>query len=354
MDNTTRYLKIVLSVLVTLACVYLFSLLRGFFTDVWQIIYTLLLPFLISLVIAYLLQPIVEMLVRRRVPRGVAILVIYLVFVLVVAVAILQAIPAITRQLQQLIEHVPVLMQQANGMIDHLSTHTKYLPDAARKGIESALTNSEQRIAGSISNLFTMLSSTVNAIFVAFVIPFLVFYMLKDAEAIGRTVLRFSPVRWRPYVKMVLVSVDTTIGGYVRGQLLVMTAVGILTWAGFLIVRMPYALLLALFLAMVDVIPFVGPVLGAAPGLIVAWTISPMMALKVLIVNLVVQQLEGNLISPQIMGKTLDLHPMAIVAALLVGGEVGGFLGLIAAVPLLALGKVLFANIQSMRHRKPD
>jgi predicted PurR-regulated permease PerM len=349
MDVSSRYLKVALSVLVTLACLYLVGMLRGFLQDVWKVIYVVLLPFLISLIVAYALQPIVELLVRRKVPRGVAILVIYLVFVLLVAIAVLQAIPAVTRQFTQLTAHFPVLIQQIDQWAGALSAHKKYLPDAVRTGIEDALTRAEQGLAGSVANLFTMLTSTVSAIFVIFVVPFLVFYMLKDGRSLGRSLLRTLPARRRPQVKTLLLTVDETLGTYVRSQLLVMLVVGVLTYAGFLIIGLPYALLFATFLAVVDVIPYIGPLIGAAPALILGLSISPQMALKVLIVNVVVQQLEGNLISPQIMGKTLHMHPMAIVAALLIGGEVGGILGLVCAVPILAVVKVVLKTVKDLR-----
>ena len=350
MDVSSRYLKIALSVLVTLACVYLLGMLRGFLQDVWKVIYVVLLPFLISLIVAYALQPIVELLVRRRVPRGVAILTIYLAFILLVVIAVLQAIPAVTRQFTQLTAHFPILIQQFDQWVGVLSTHKQYLPDAVRTGIEDALTKAEQGLAGSVTNLFTMLSSTVSAIFVIFVVPFLVFYMLKDGRSIGRSLLRVLPTRRRPQVKAVLLTVDETLGRYVRSQLLVMLVVGVLTYAGFLVIRLPYALLFATFLAVVDLIPYIGPFIGAAPALILGLSISPQMALKVLIVNIVVQQLEGNLISPQIMGKTLHMHPMAIVAALLIGGEVGGILGLVCAVPMFAVLKVVLETVKDHRH----
>lgn len=169
MDVSNRYLRIALSVLVTLACLYLLGMLRGFLQDVWQVIYIVLLPFLISLIVAYALQPVVELLVRRRVPRGMAILIIYFAFVLLVVVAVLQAIPAVTRQLKELTEHFPVLIQQMDKWMNMVSSQKNYLPDAVRKGIEDALTRAEQGVSGSVANLFSMLTSTVSAIFVIFV-----------------------------------------------------------------------------------------------------------------------------------------------------------------------------------------
>ena len=347
MDAKDRYLKIMLMVLITLMSIYLFGQLRGFLLDVWAVIKALLLPFLSAMIVTYVLSPVVDMLVRRRVPRGISILIIYLAFVVLIAVAVLNAIPVVSRQIASLTEHLPSLINQLNTWIDQVSRQKQYLPDPMRKGLESALNQAQQNVVVYAGNILAVLTSTFSAVMAAFVVPFLVFYMLKDAKTIGNGLVRLAPRRHRNQFREILTGIDGTLGRYVRGQLLVMLAVGILTYAGLLIVRMPYALLLALFVSLTNVIPYLGPFIGSAPALLLALSMSPQMALKVLIVNVVVQQCEGNLISPQIMGKTLDLHPMSIVAALLLGGEIGGILGLIAAVPVLAVGKVVWLHVRN-------
>ncbi|MCL6515962.1 AI-2E family transporter [Alicyclobacillus sp.] len=348
MDASTKYLRTVLSVLATLACLWLIAQLRGFLYDLWLILKVVAIPFLAAMVVTYLLQPVVDLLVRRRVPRGAAILIIYLTFAVVAVVLILQAIPVVSRQLTQLGQHLPDMIRQADGWIDGIAQRRQYLPDALRRGVETALNQAEQNVTAYVTRLVSMLTSTVAAVFMAFVVPFLVFYMLKDGRALGRALLHLFPRRYRDEAREILMDIDTTLGRYVRGQMLVMAAVGVLTYAGYLVVGMPYALLLALFLAVMDVIPYLGPFIGAAPAILLALTVSPPLALKVLLVNAIVQQLEGNLIQPQIMGRTLDLHPMAIVAAVLIGGEVGGVLGLVCAVPLLAVAKVVYTGIRSL------
>lgn len=280
-------------------------------------------------------------------------MIIYLAFVLVIAVLVLNAVPIVSRQITQLTQHLPMLVTQVDHWIDSMSKQKQYLPDPFRKAIESALTHGQQNMMVYAGNLLTVLSTTFSTVMIAFIVPFLVFYMLKDSRAIGMGMVKLAPRRYRARFRIMLHRVDFTLGRYVRGQLLVMLAVGVLTYLGLLIVGMPYALLLALFVSLTNVIPYLGPFIGAAPALILAMSMSPQMAFKVLIVNVVVQQCEGNLISPQIMGRTLDLHPMAIVAALLVGGEVGGILGLIAAVPALALGKVVWLHARTPAQSPP-
>jgi predicted PurR-regulated permease PerM len=354
MDLSGKYFRVVVLVFMTLLCIFLIAQLREFFHDIWVVIKALLIPFLAAMVVSYLLQPIVELLVRRRVPRGAAILIIYFTFALVVVVAIVQAIPAVARQMTQLGNHMPDLMARADHWIDQIAAHKQYLPDALRRGVEATFGQFERNLTAYGGQILSMLTSTVSAVLIAFVVPFLVYYMLKDARAMGRAFIHLVPKGYRSQAKEILTSVDETLGSYVRGQLLVMVSVGILTFAGFLVIGMPYALLLALFLAAMDIIPYLGPFIGAAPALLLALSMSPGMALKVLIVNLIVQQCESSFISPQIMGRTLHLHPMAIVAALLVAGEIGGVLGMICAVPVLAVAKVVYTNIRDFHNPQAD
>ncbi|GGJ06376.1 UPF0118 membrane protein YrrI [Alicyclobacillus cellulosilyticus] len=349
MPDSRRYLRAAVSLLVTLACIYILGQLRGFIHDVWVVVRSVVVPFVIAMICSYLLQPLVDILVRRRMPRGAAILTIYLAFILLSAVAVLNAIPLVSRQLTDLSQHLPSLVQQADAWIDGLAHKRQYLPEALRRGIEAALNRAEQNVTLYAAGVLSMLTNTLSFIFMLFVIPFLVFYLLKDGQAIGRAVVHLTPAKYRQAMRDILAGIDDTLGRYVRGQLLVMLVVGVLTYAGLLVVGMPYALLLALFVALTNVIPYLGPFLGAAPGLLLALSISPQMALKVLVVNVIVQQLEGNLVSPQIMGRTLQLHPMAIVAALLLGEQVGGVLGLIVAVPALAVLKVIWIHVRKLQ-----
>lgn len=344
-----RYLRVLLSILVTLLCLYLIGLLREFFHDIWVVLRALVIPFAASLVVAYILQPIVELLVRRKVPRGIAIALIYFTFVLVVIVIALNAVPRISKQLSDLGSHLPYLVHRADMWIDQMSEQKKYLPASLRVAVESMLNQLQHSITNYSGQVFHLISTTVSAIFIACVIPFLVFYMLKDAQAIGRAIVKLAPKRHRPAIRVILKGVDDTIGRYVRGQLMVMLVVGILTFVGLLIIRMPYALTLASFVGLMDLVPYIGPFIGAAPAVILALFISPPMAIKVLIVNLIVQQIEGNLVSPQIMGRTLELHPLLIVAALLIGGEMAGVLGLVVAVPFVAALKVTWREIKLLR-----
>lgn len=149
--------------------------------------------------------------------------------------------------------------------------------------------------------------------------------MLKDIQSIERTLLTLLPKKQRKPILRLLRDVDDALGNYIRGQFLVCVVVGVLAYIGYLIVGLPYALLMAALVAVFNVIPYLGPIFGLIPSLFVALTVSPKTAVGVVIVNLFVQMLEGNVISPQIVGRSLHMHPLFIILALLVGGEIGGF-----------------------------
>ncbi|MDI3257398.1 MAG: AI-2E family transporter [Kyrpidia sp.] len=328
-------------VLVVLACLYLMIQLR----PVWEWLMTVLgdvaTPFVVALIISYLLNPVVEALVKRGVPRGISILIIYALFLLVGAAAAVRGIPALIEQMKNLAETLPGTITRIDRWLDGLTQRTQYLPDGIRQGVENHLAALERSVGRALGNMVAYLGNTLEQVLAAFVIPFLVFYLLKDLKMIERVVLHWAAPDRREQWRRLLHDVDEALGRYVRGQLLVMVLVGVLTYAGYLMIRLPFPLLMAATVAVANIIPYIGPFIGLAPAVLIGLTVSPATALKVVLVNLVVQQIEGNFISPTVVGRSLDIHPLAIILALLLGGELAGIAGMVFAVPVLAVLKVI-------------
>ncbi|BCJ86296.1 UPF0118 membrane protein YrrI [Effusibacillus dendaii] len=340
-----RSIDIALLVLIVLGCVYLLTQMSGLLLGIWIVLRAVLTPFLIAVMISYLLNPIVSRLVERGVPRGVSVLIIYVVFFTLLGVVLVNSIPVFIKQLKEFVESLPAIVEQVESWNKSLDSGARAMPDAVHKAIDANLLRFEEAVTEYITNFMGSLGSTVGQLLMAMIIPFLVFYMLKDLKVMERTVFIIFPVKRRRELVDLFKSIDEALGNYIRGQLIVMLAVGTLVYVGYLIIGMPYSLMLALLVGITNIIPYVGPFIGAAPAVILALTISPLMALKVTIVNLIVQQLEGNVISPQIVSKSLNLHPLVIILALLLGGEVGGIMGLILAVPIVAVMKVILEHM---------
>lgn len=339
-----RLFAVLVCALLILFLLYMLILISPMINAVYRFLSAVLAPFVIAVIISYVLNPIVNMLNARKVPRPIAVLLIYAVFITSATVILMNFIPMVMKQLKELNEHLPELGMKVQSLIDDFNRN-ELLPPSVREGINRSLTNLESQIGESITSFVNDIGSTINTMFIAFIIPFLVFYMLKDFKLLERTTLAIVPKRHRKEAIRLMIEIDQALGNYVRGQFIVCVIVGVLAYLGYWLIGMPYPLLLALLVAIFNIIPYLGPFFGAAPALIMAATVSLKMVLLVAAVNLVVQMLEGNVISPQVVGRTLSMHPLTIIFVLLVGGELAGIAGLILAVPFFAVLKVLYQHL---------
>lgn len=330
-------------IIMGLLALYLLLLVKPIFLHLYAFLKAVLAPFIIAMIVSYVLNPIVTLLHERKVPRTAAVLLIYTVFCAALAVILVNMIPMFKEQMDQLNRHVPDLTIRAESLVTDLNN--SFLPDSIREGLNKSIFQMEKKLSETVTHFINNIGSVVNAVFIAFIIPFLAFYILKDFDLFERTVITYVPKSHRKHTVRLLKDIDSALGSYIRGQFIVCIIVGILAYIGYIIVGVPYPLLLASVVAVTNIIPYLGPFFGAAPALLVASTISLKMVLLVAIVNMSCQVLEGNVVSPQVVGRTLHIHPLAIIFALLVGGEVAGIVGMILAVPIFAALKVIVQHI---------
>ncbi|SFK68655.1 Predicted PurR-regulated permease PerM [Paenibacillus sp. 1_12] len=348
----SRAFSIMVYMLLGLLILLVLLKIKPIWLGIYHFLLEILAPFMIAMIISYVLNPVVSLLNARKVPRTVAVLLIYAVFIVSTTVILMNLIPMFINQLNEFNEHIPQLEMKAQGVVDTMNS-LQFVPDTIRTGIDKSLVKMENGISLAISKYIDGIGNTINMIFIAFIVPFLAFYMLKDFQLIEKTVLATVPKAKRKQVFKLLVDIDTALGNYIRGQFLVCIIIGVLAYLGYWLVGMPYALLLACLVAVFNIIPYLGPFFGAAPAIIMASTISLKMVLMVAVVNTVCQILEGNVISPQVVGRSLKMHPLLIIFALLAGGELAGVIGLILAVPLFAVIKVIVQHVfQYYVHRK--
>ncbi|MCM3746655.1 AI-2E family transporter [Paenibacillus pasadenensis] len=342
--SQNRLLMAFIYTILGLLALFLLLLLKPLLMNLYRFASAVLTPFLIALVISYVLHPIVSLLSSRKMPRSMAVLLIYTVFLSALSVILMNLIPMVAGQVQELGEHAPELTMRAQSLV-HDFNNTSFLPDSFRDALSRALVSMERRLAESTTAFINNIGSMLNAVFLLFIIPFLVFYILKDFEVMERAVIAYVPKSHRKGIVRMFKDIDDALGSYIRGQFLVCVIVGVLAYAGYAIIGLPYALLLASVVAVTNVIPYLGPFIGAAPALLVASTVSFKMMLFVVIVNTICQILEGNVISPQVVGRTLHIHPLMIIFALLIGGELAGIPGMILAVPVFAALKVILQHV---------
>jgi len=340
----SRVFAALVYVILGLLALYLLMLVRPMLLSVYGFFKAVLAPFLVALVISYVLNPIVNLLHERKVPRTAAVLLIYAVFVTSLAVILMNVIPMFFRQVEELNQHMPELTMRAQLLADHYN-RIIILPDSVKEGIDRAVEGLEKKLTDAVSNFLHNIGAVFNAVFLIMIVPFLAFYMMKDMNLFEKAALQFVPRSARKQVIRLMKDIDEALGSYIRGQFIVSFCVGVLAYAGYLIIGLPYPLLMAAFVALFDIIPYLGPFLGALPAVVVASAISWKMVLFVVIVNVLCQTMESNVISPQVVGRAMNIHPLTIIFVLLAGGELAGIVGLLFAVPFYAALKVIALHL---------
>lgn len=299
----------------------------------------------LAVLLAAALEPVVAtMRGRTGMGRGLAILIVYLVFLaLVVSIAVF-IVPAAFVQLSAALTKLP-------SFFDHVETWANNLrPNALADGISSLVGAARAPFRpGPPPDPNAVLSASLllgQAAAAIVTLLFLVFFWLTERPRLQRYVLAFAPQPRRAGIRDAWNEVEARLGLWVRGQLLLMATIGIATGIAYSILGLPAALLLALIAASTEIIPIVGPFIGAIPAILMATTVSPETVVLTMVVYLALQAIEGNVLVPMIMRNSVGLSPFLVLVSLLVGGTVGGVLGAIVAVPVVAGITVILERLQ--------
>ena len=314
-----------------------------------------LLPYIMGLVVAYLVLPLVNFLDRRmpsrlrdrNLSRPLSIIIVYLLVILFIVAVFSFLVPPVVKQGQALWRRMPELAAKGRALgTEWLGRYQEVIPLDIQQRVQDNL----EKLAGTIGQALqegstrtvSFISSTVGFFLGVLVIPFWLFYILNDETKVREGVLDLIPDRIEPDLLNILHITDDIFSAYIRGQLLLCLFIGAMATIGLLIVGVDFALLLGLIAGAFEILPFVGPILGAIPALIVAVLQSPMTALWTLVVFIVIQQLENLLLVPKIAGESVKLHPALIMVVLVVGNEALGLWGMLLAVPLTAVIRDVF------------
>jgi len=334
-----KILKIVLAGLIFLLGLYFLFLVRGIF-----------LPFIFAVILAYILNPIVVILERYLdVSRFIAILMIYAAGLIFVLLLFFYGIPLITQELNTLADMIPVLTVEIQRYAQKLYNNFQSIAvsDGIRQVIDEGIRNAEAIIIRGIRQLINAILSIFSSILSIVLAPILAFYLLKDWQVLGEKIQLIFPVQIREEVISLWSEIDRVLISFIKGHLIVAALVGIMTALGLALIGMDYVLLLSLIAGISEIIPYFGPIIGSIPALILAFLKSKLMALYVLILIVIIQQIENNVLSPTILGESVGLHPIVVIFALLAGGKIFGLVGMLLAVPTAAVLRIIFLYIFS-------
>lgn len=308
----------------------------------------LFMPFILAIGLSYLLNPLVNSLEKRRIPRTLGVLLVYLILIGFILVISFSIFPKLTSEFKKLIDILPNFFNNAYRFFNELyikySKNIENLPpelQSINEVVKSNLDKIQITIINSLKSFTNSIMQVFSKIFSLILIPILTFYFLKDKDYFKKKIILFIPKRNRHDVLCVFREIDVILGKFIRGQLIVAAFVGIATTIGLLILGIDFALIIGIIAGIANIIPYFGPIIGIIPALIFALMESPLKALWVIILFVIIQQVESGIISPKIVGESVGLHPVIVIFSLLLGGSYFGIWGLLLAVPVAAVFKIV-------------
>jgi predicted PurR-regulated permease PerM len=310
-------------------------------------------PFIIGLLFVYLLDPPVRWLAKRGLRRSLAILVVYVVGIVVFIEFLALTLTPLVNEILRFIADFPKLAGNLDEQLQKLSEFYAHLqiPVAIREWIDGMIAGIGQGGATGgggmdlsfLLPLVTGAGSLLGAVFGYLILPVWVAYLLKDKVSLVAQFDQVLPTTWRFDVWAIIRTAERIFGQWVRGQLILGFVVGVFTFVGLMILSQlvdpifgRYAVLLSVIAGVLELVPIIGPIISAIPAVLLAATVGPAAVVAALVLYTLVQQVENNFLVPRIQGQAVELHPAAVMFAIIVGGSLAGLLGAILALPMTA------------------
>ncbi|MBI3282746.1 AI-2E family transporter [Candidatus Curtissbacteria bacterium] len=302
----------------------------------------LVLVFLSIILLSALRKP-VEWLNSKRIPRVLSVLIVYIFVIAAISFAVGIIVPPLVSQTTDFISGLPQII----GTINDFLLFNKIPAEDLSRVIAGQL----ESIAGNFIAISTAIFSSIFLVVTIFV---LTFYLLLEWKSFVRLIASpFSPKQEKKIINLAA-KVENGLGQWLRGQLTLSIAVGVLTYIGLRILDIPYALPLALIAGIFEIIPIVGPIIAAIPAVLVSLTIAPVMGLATAALFFIIQQLENNLIVPMVMSKVIGLQPPVVIIALLIGAKLAGIGGAFLVVPIIVVGKIVIKEFLAEDQKLDD
>ncbi|MCI7240112.1 MAG: AI-2E family transporter [Aerococcus suis] len=346
-DN--KYINILYILIIVTVLIFLFAVISPIFKPVWTFIQIVSLPIILAAVFYYLTIPLVNWLCNKGIRRLYGAWIV-LLFIALILFLLSLLIPDLIDQGQSFIRDWQTIWQAYREEVN------QFLPTGWQSEVQSFVNDFMHnyqlenfnwqsilnRTVNSIGSFVGVLSRIIIAIFTA---PIILFYMLKEGDKLPAKIASFLPIKVRQKSLTLLTEMNEQISQYIRGQILVAISVAIMFVIGYNIIGLQYGAVIGVAAGFLNIIPYLGSFLGMIPAIIIAIVSGPSMILKVAIVFAIEQTIESRVISPQILGSNLEIHPITIMLLLIAGGNMFGVLGVIVIIPVYAVLKVIFIHL---------
>ena len=341
-----KFIIYILLIIILLGiAIYLYTEISYIFTPINAIVSSIITPIVVAYIFYYMLNPLVNFF-SKKVSRFSASLLAILVGVVTVLIVIIGVVPIIVEQTQNLITSLPRYIEIVKGYLETYSDNAYVQVVVEYVNTDLNVTKISERlvrIATSIAQgVVSSISSTAS---VLVTMPFVLFFLLKDASKFNKFVIGLLPSKLERSVSETIDEIDEKVGSYIQGQMLVSLCIGIMLFIGYNVIGLHYAFSLATIAAFLSIVPYLGPVIAITPAMLVAASTSWVMVVKMLVVWGVVQFLEGNIVSPNIMGRSMNMHPLTVIFVILIGVNISGVVGAILGIPVYSILKVLIVRL---------
>ncbi len=295
-----------------------------------------------ALFLAVLMEPFADMLERKRMPRSIAALIVYVLAILLLGGLLYVVLPPALAEFGNIIPLFAPYIDQATGSVlaasfheDGLAWITSFVTTLRGAGVSAAL-----------PQIFGVGSSAIGVFAAIAVLLILAYYFVAEKQAIVSSVSRIAPAEYHPFINQLTIKLRNRLGAWLRGQLMLMGVIFVLTYIALSLIGVPYALILALLAGTLEVIPFIGPLFSAVPAVMLALSLSPVHAIIVAAAYFLIQGVEGHMLVPKIMQHATGMNPLLSLLAVLIGWTLGGIPGAILAIPLANAGMVFAEEIK--------
>lgn len=304
----------------------------------------ILTPFILAAVFAYVFNPFVNFFSHRlKLPRTFSVLIIYL---LIISIVVLSAITLSKR----VVEESSELGRQATAITQTAKYQINSLPDWVRPTVEDAIKTFESTKTISFSSVFSVFPRAFSGIISLLIFLFAAFYFLKEGRNMSDKALHLVPNDYKIEIEILLRRINSILGGYLRGQIFLVFFVSVVLFIFLAVLGVKFSLILAVFSGFAEIVPIIGPIVAVTVAALVgffggtaSFSLSPIqLAVAIIIIYTVVRQVQDYFVTPYVMGKVTQLHPLIILFAVIAGGHTGGVIGLILAVPIAGVVRIIF------------
>ncbi|MDP4145397.1 MAG: AI-2E family transporter [Bacillota bacterium] len=297
----------------------------------------------LSFIIAYILKPMHKTLMNKNIKKGTAAAVLIFLFIMILLLAIVFIIPSIIKESlsvntteSELYKYITMINNKLKPINDNKILNTV---------VSTIYEKGNKQIVHVFNKMFDwMVNIGTNSVEYA-IVPIISYYFLADGDNIENKVIVMFPTSWRATAKKILSDIDKILSRYVVSQLLLCILVSLLTFIVLYFLHIDYPVILSILNGLFNIIPYFGPIFGIVPVVIVALLESPKTALWALFWMYAIQQIEGNIISPKVTSDAISIHPLLVIIILIVGGKLGGFAGMVLAIPISVVIKVIYEDL---------